>query len=101
MNRELNIRLYRRGRSTDETDGYWQVGYDFTLSDFAGVLPGVGDTIVPFVAGVREVTQHKFYVVQERVFRPPGTHNQFVNVALIVTERNGVPEDEHLITGGG
>jgi hypothetical protein len=47
------------------------------------------------------VTQHKFYIVEERVFRPPGTHNQFVNVVLIVTERNGKPEDEHLITGGG
>jgi hypothetical protein len=35
MSRELNIRLYRKGRSTDGAEGYWQVGYDFTLSDFA------------------------------------------------------------------
>lgn len=101
MMRELNIRLFRRGRSSDGTDGYWQVGYDFALSDFGGVLPSVGDIISPSVEGVREIQKHKVYTVESRFFRPAGSPHQFINVGLVVSEREASKEEEHLIFGGG
>lgn len=99
--KELHIRLFCRGRAVDGTDGYWHAGYDYTLSDFGGVLPNIGDMIAPYLAGVREVTKHKVYTVESRFFRPAGTHAQFSNVGLVVTERDAKEEEEHLITGGG
>ncbi|WP_143271633.1 hypothetical protein [Bradyrhizobium mercantei] len=101
MTRELNIRLFRRGRSSDGIDGYWQVGYDFTLSDFGGVLPNVGDMIAPSIEGAREIEKHKVYTVESRFFRPAGSPHQFINVGLVVSERNASKEEEHLIVGGG
>lgn len=101
MTRELNIRLFTRGRSSDGIDGYWQVGYDFVLSDFGGVLPNVGDAIAPYIGDVREIEKHKVYTVQSRFFRPAGSPHQFINVGLVVSERNAGEEEEHLIVGGG
>lgn len=101
MSRDLHIRLYKAGRSDDGENGYWQTGYDFKLSEFGGALPNIGDVIVPFAAGIRDVTKLKAFQVEGSLFRPAGTHAQFCNVALIVTERNVEQEEEHLITGGG
>jgi hypothetical protein len=101
MTKELYIRLFKRGRSVEGTDGYWHAGYDFTLSDFGGVLPNVGDLIAPYLEGVREVTRHQIYTVESRFFRPAGTAAQFTNVGLVVTERDAEEVEEHLIMGGG
>ena len=101
MARELNIRLFKRGRSSDGTDGYWHVGYDYALSDFGGVLPNVGDMIAPSLEGIRDVTKHKVYTVESRFFRPAGSPHQFINVGLVVSERDASSEEEHLIMGGG
>jgi len=101
VTKELYIRLFKRGRSVDGEDGYWHAGYDFTLSDFGGVLPNVGDKIAPYLEGVREITRHTVYTVESRFFRPAGSPAQFANVGLVVTERDAEAFEEHLITGGG
>lgn len=101
MARELNIVLFQRGQSADGTDGYWRVGYEYSLSDFGGVLPEKGDVIVPNLASIYEATKYKVYTVESRFFRPAETKNHFINVGLVVTERDGKEEEQHLIVGGG
>jgi hypothetical protein len=98
--REPNIVLFQRGRSATGEDGYWRVGYEYTLSEFGGLLPQKGDTIVP-MQGDLDVTKHTVYEVEGRLFRPAGSPNSFINVALIVTERIARKEEQHLILGGG
>ncbi len=101
MARELNIVLFKRGRSTDGTDGHWRIGHEYGLSDFGGVLPDVGDVVVPYLKGIRDATEYKVYVVESRFFRPAETEAQFINVGLVVAERDGKKEEQHLIVGGG
>jgi hypothetical protein len=101
MSRELNIVLFRRGRSVDGTDGYWRTGHEYSLSDFGGVLPDVGDVVVPYLKDIRDATEYKVYTVESRFFRPDETQKHFINVALVVTERDGKKEEQHLIVGGG
>jgi hypothetical protein len=101
MAKELNIRLFKRGRSAMGEDGYWHAGYDYTLSEFGGVLPNVGDNIVPFLSGIVDATEHKVYTVESRFFRPADNPNHFISVGLVVTERDGEAFEQHLIVGGG
>lgn len=101
MARELNIVLFRRGRSADGADGYWRVGHEYSLSDFGGALPDVGDVIAPYLKGILDATEHRVYTVESRFFRPAADEHQFINVGLVVTERDGEKEEQHLIVGGG
>jgi hypothetical protein len=98
--RELNIVLFERKLSAAGEDGYWRNGYEFTLSDFGGVLPIKGDLIAPPI-GSPDPTEYPLFTVVDRFFRPAGSKAQFVNVGLVVTERKGKKEEAHLIVGGG
>lgn len=94
----LNIALKQAVTDEDGLTRYQKVGFDFTLTDFGGVLPTVGDVIVP-PAGGRNPTKVSVYVVEQRFFRPSGAFGP--SVSLVVSERPGTREESHLIVGGG
>jgi hypothetical protein len=98
--RELYIVLFERKVSAAGEDGYWRVGYEFSLSDFGGILPAKGDLIVPPI-GSPDPTEYPLFTVVDRFFRPAGSKAQFVSVGLVVTERKAKKEEAHLIVGGG
>jgi hypothetical protein len=97
---EVNIRLFKKGPNADGIEGYWNVGFDYGLSDLGGTVPEVGDTIVPYIKGQRDVTEYKVYEVKSRFFRP-AVAGAFTNISLVVTERAALKDEEHLIIGGG
>jgi|HubBroStandDraft_3_1064219.scaffolds.fasta_scaffold1116694_1 hypothetical protein len=98
--RELYIALFERKLSGAGEDGYLRLDYDFSLSDFGGILPTKGDLIVPPI-GSPDPTKYPLFTVVDRFFRPAGSKVLFTTVALVVTEREGKKEEAHLIVGGG
>lgn len=94
----LNISLKTTVTDEDGIMRYQKVGFDFTLTDFGGVLPAVGDVIVP-PAGGRNPEKVTVYTVEQRFFRPGAPFG--TSASLVVSERPGTREESHLIVGGG
>jgi hypothetical protein len=91
------LRLYHRHHDGKIVDA----GHDMTLSDFAGVLPSIGDWILQ--PGVRQgldqldPKSRNIWVVVHRMFNPRDMEN---GIALIVENRKPTPNELDLLPSG-
>jgi hypothetical protein len=94
---EMTIRICIRGSDGQIADAQ----LDCLLSDFAGVLPSIGDSyLAPGVLQGKDrslPSNRQIWTVVGRMFNPRDNANY---VALIVEERAPNPEEFSLLPGG-
>lgn len=90
---EVTIRIYYRHENGKVEDGQ----QDYSLSDFANVLPAIGDTILDpgvLVGLDRRLPENRdVWKVVDRVFNPRDLADY---VVLVVEERKGSEDDTWL-----
>lgn len=94
----FHVSLVKTVTDQDGVTRYCKAGPTFTLAELGGVLPAVGDVIVPPTGG-RNPEKVTVYTVEQRFFRPGAPFG--TSASLAVSERLGTREESHPICGGG